>query len=520
MASTRIEQGLVSGTDNDGVAAFLGIPYAAPPVGERRWAPPAPPTAWDGVRDATTFGNAAVQTVGTGSGLRAEQSEDCLYLNVWTTTVDPTAHQPVMLWVHGGGFLNGAASMTHWTGEKLARHGVTVVSINYRLGAFGFLAHPDTGTNFAVLDWVTALAWVSKNIAAFGGDPDNVTVFGQSAGGAAVRALLSTPTARGLFHRGIIQSAGFEDCAAIASPSLHRITQHSDALCDRLGSHDITVLRQAPAEAVQAASRAEAGLIPPPGQVHTPANLVWYPTVDGDIVTDDFADWPTDVPVMFGCTQDEARAFCRPAGIYGRPDLAADDLYTPATLGHMARALGGDRAADILAHFATRDLAPYESLAELTTAAVWLEPALATYDRFADLDRTTYHYRFARISPAARRTGLLAYHSAEIPYIFGSVTPHGQWDAMGLTPAETQTADRGEVNFDEVDVTVSEAVQHAWVEFARTGVPCDLDGTPWPTCDRTDPRFALIGDTVEAAPLDVSPIIEMINSLRDQPHKA
>jgi para-nitrobenzyl esterase len=213
------------------------------------------------VRAAKEFGNAALQTVGPGFGLRAEQSEDCLYLNVWSGTLDAAARQPVMVWIHGGGFLNGAASMRDWSGESLAAKGVTVVSLNYRLGAFGFLYHPEGGANFGVLDWVAALEWVAVNIAAFGGDPDNVTIFGQSAGAAAARTLLSVPVARGLFRRAILQSAGFEDYAVVESPSFERVVWHSRAVFDRLGGHDLETLRSAPAEEVRRASRAECGMM-------------------------------------------------------------------------------------------------------------------------------------------------------------------------------------------------------------------------------------------------------------------
>ncbi len=201
------------------------------------------------MREATTFGNAAIQTRDTGFDPGTKPSEDCLYLNVWSPTLDPDAHQAVMLWIHGGGFLNGAASLKDWNGEDLAQRGVTVVSCNYRLGAFGFLAHPQAGANFAVLDWVAALTWIAKNIRAFGGNPDNVTIFGQFAGGAAVCALLSTCSAHGLFHRAIIQNAGYEPYAVVPSPSYQHVAEYSQKLCDRLGSHNIAVLRQVPTKA-------------------------------------------------------------------------------------------------------------------------------------------------------------------------------------------------------------------------------------------------------------------------------
>jgi len=174
MARVRIEQGIVEGSEMRGVHAFLGMPYAAAPIGDRRWQPPQPPDAWEGVRDATHFGPACLQKGGASFDLRVqEQSEDCLFLNVWTSTLDSQAQHPVMVWIHGGGNLGGAGSEDAFDGAHLARHGVTVVTFNYRLGAFGFLAHPSIGANFAVLDQVAALSWVASNIAAFGGDPHN-----------------------------------------------------------------------------------------------------------------------------------------------------------------------------------------------------------------------------------------------------------------------------------------------------------------------------------------------------------
>ena len=510
MKNIRIEQGLVSGTQQNGVYQFLGMPYAAPPVGELRWQPPTPPVSWEGVRDATKFGNAAIQTRSTGFDPGAKQSEDCLYLNVWSPTLDPNARQPVMLWIHGGGFLNGATSMKEWLGDDLARKDVTVVSCNYRLGAFGFLAHPQAGANFAVQDWVAALNWVAKNIYVFGGDPDNVTIFGQSAGGAAVRALLSTRSAHGLFHRAIIQSAGYEPYAVVPSPSYQRITEVSQKLFDHLGSHDIDVLRQVPAEKVREASLVLSGSFPPTGQVHTPANLVWYPTSDGQVVDDDFSGWPADVPVLFGCTQNEARFFLKPTGIYGQPESDPSQTYTHNTLEHMAKALGGEHAADILTYFATTSLPPYEALTELITTAIWLEPALATFQRFAELSRPSYAYRFARVSPGARRSGLLAYHSVEIPYLFGTLTV-GKTDTKVTNPFITPSEAEG---YNEIDTAVANVVQHAWTEFARTGIPQSPDGTPWPRVNKSDPQFTVIADLTQGRPLDISPVTQMINTLR------
>lgn len=492
MTQVRIEEGILEGNHRNGVFRFRGVPYAAAPVGELRWAPPQPPAAWDGVRDATNFGNAAIQTVDTGVDLGAQPSEDCLYLNVWSPSIDPQARQPVMVWIHGGGFLNWAASMPEWHGSSLAQRGVTMVSFNYRLGAFGFLDHPEAGGNFAVQDWIAALDWVSRNITAFGGDPDNVTIFGQSAGATAVRTLLRTPAAEGLFHRAILQSAGFERPAALPDLARQRLVEASATLFEQVGGSDIEHLRQVPTEQIRQASLALSGTRPTPGQVHTPANLVWCPTSDGRVFGEDLACWPADIPVLFGHTEDEARYFITPKGPYGAPPgIDPSLIYTPATLAAMAKALGGARADDILAHLPD---SPYEALAQLYTTAIWAEPALASYRRFTGLGRTTYAYRFTRVSPGNRSSGMLAFHTAELPYLFGH-----------LAPVE---------HYDEVDAHVSDAVQHAWTEFARTGVPRSPDGTAWPASTATAGLFTVIDDSPRGQPLDNSPVTDLINAVR------
>jgi para-nitrobenzyl esterase len=244
-------------------------------------------------------------------------------------------------------------------------------------------------------------------------------------------------------------------------------------------------------EQVRQASRVLSGTMPPPGQVHTPANLVWCPTADGQVVGEDLSCWPADVPVLFGCTEHEARFFITPTGPYGAPGMDPTQLYTPYTLASMAKVLGGQRAGDILAHLAG---SPYEALAELYTTAIWTEPALASYRRFTDLGRTSYAYRFARVSPGNRRTAMLAHHGAELPYLFGHLIPIQQYD--------------------EVDAQVSNAIQHAWTEFARTGVPRNSDGTPWPASTITTPLLTVIDNDPQSRPLDNSPVTEMINFLR------
>ena len=213
----KTEAGLVSGADSGvaGVRQYLGIPYAAPPVGPNRWKAPQPAAKWDGVKAATKFGARCVQARVFGDMVfRDEMSEDCLVANVWTGASSPTAKQPVMVWIYGGGFQAGSASEPRQDGARLASKGVVVVSMNYRLGLMGFLAHPEltkesphkASGNYGILDQIAALQWVQKNIAAFGGDPGNVTIFGESAGSFSVSILMASPLAKGLFHKAIGES--------------------------------------------------------------------------------------------------------------------------------------------------------------------------------------------------------------------------------------------------------------------------------------------------------------------------
>jgi para-nitrobenzyl esterase len=481
-----VGQGELEGINHDEVHCFLGIPYAAPPVGDFRWHAPQPPVEWQGVRDARHFSSIAVQTVGASFTLRVtEQSEDCLYLNVWTTSCDSEAKQPVMLWIHGGGNLGGAGSEDAYDGASLAKRGVTAVTINYRLGAFGFLAHPDVGANFGVLDYVAALEWVAANIDVFGGDPGNVTIFGQSAGAVAVRTLLSVPRARGLFHRAIMQSAGFEPCSFAPTWSYERARSAADRLFDRLGSRKVDELRQVPTDELRKASHELSGIFPRPGQVHTPANLVWMPVPDGHVVMENgLPGWPDDVPVMLGCVENEARYFIKPAG-----------TYTKEVLENMARALCGPRSEDVVALFEKSEETCYESLDRLFSSVIWFEPALATTEHFAKLGRRFYYYHFARVSPGARQTRDLVKHTAEIRYVFDNLTSDGAYD--------------------ETDEAISHGVQGAWVEFARTGVPRGPDGPPWPAFDEAR-VLTWIEDNFATRPFAVSELTQIIHSLRSE----
>lgn len=482
----RVEtrQGWLEGCEQDGIRTFFGIPFALPPVGDLRWRAPQAPAAWQGVRQATAFGAAPYQAMPVPNLRRTDAvSEDCLYLNVWTGATGPAARQPVMVWFFGGGNLHGAGSLAHNDGAALARLGVTVVAPNYRLGPFGFLNDDKMGANVAIEDDVATLRWVRDNIAAFGGDPSRVMIFGHSAGAVAVRSLLQCPAARGLFHRAFLQGAGFEHPANGMGWSFARSRAATGKLFDSLGTHDPAVLRAIPAQRIAAAALPLSGVFPTPGHVHTPLNLVWMPVPDGTVMLEQFAGWDDDVPVMVGCAENEARWSLDPAEDYGT------DL-----LENMARQLAGARADDVLALLHQGGGSVFEKLDRLYTTVVWHEPAYASMTRFAQQGKQVFYVHFARSGPDAVASNRLASHTAPVQYFFGTLTDDGA--------------------FDDVDRRVSDELMLALVEFAKTGVPKLASGEAWPRFDPVRPRQALVADTIALAPFEASALLRAIGSLR------
>lgn len=482
----RTRQGLIEGFREDGIAKFFGVPFARPPLGDLRWRQPVyPPDPWDGVRPATAFSAAPYQTISVPIPLRSNGiSEDCLYLNVWTGTTDPDAKQPVLVWFFGGGNLRGAGSLAHVDGSELAKLGATVVNPNYRVGPLGFLNDETMGANFAVGDQIAVLRWVRDNIAALGGDPKRVLIFGNSAGAVSVRSLLDAPAARGLFQRAFVQSAGFDDPANGNGWSFARSREATHKLRAALGGGDAEALRQVPVEKVGAAAHPLSGIFPAPDHVHTPLNLVWMPTIDGDVVTGDEAGWAADVPLMVGVTEHEARW-----------SLSPTEHYSETVLANMARYFAGDRADEVLAILARGSgRTVFERLDQLYTCGVWTEPAYAMMKRYAAQGRTLYYVHFARSGPEAVVTNRLASHGAPVPYLFRTMPDDG--------------------TYDDVDRRISSEMMHALIEFARTGVPRSSGGNAWPTFDPTSPRQTLISESISSATYRVTPLLRALNGLR------
>jgi para-nitrobenzyl esterase len=475
------EQGPLQGFSEDGIVKFFGVPYAQPPVGELRWRPPVPVTPWTAARQATEFEPICPQTAGAVFQTRASrQDEDCLYLNVWTRTVDPAAKQPVMVWIHGGGYLGGGGCEDGTDGSQLAARGVTVVSFNYRLGALGYLAHPLLGSNFGLQDQIAVLRWVQENIEQFGGDPNCVTVFGQSAGGHSVRTLLSTPAASDLFHRGILQSGGSERFSFNLRKPNELTHQASEAFIAHLDGRSPKELRRVPIEKVKEASHLYSGVIPKRGRVHTPANLAWMPVADGNVLPVEADSRPlAHVPLLLGFTHNEARYFIKPGML----------PYNRFLLWGMTSALAGPKARAVRSELA-KDRGPiYGRFDRAYTSAVFAEPLLATTERLLASGHEFYCYRFDRVSPGAARSDFRAQHTSELRYLFGTLTRDG---------------------YDAIDHSVSDWMQERWIAFARDGAPAQE--REWPRYDRG--RIVTIGDATGFGQIEDDPLVALIHSRR------
>ncbi len=473
----RTTAGRIEGTAGrvPGITAFRGIPYAAPPLGPLRLRPPRPPTPWAGVRDATSAGAVAPQRPGPlelAFGGYGQIDEDCLTVNVWTPGADPEAGRPVLVWVHGGGFTTGTGTIAWYDGSRLAARGdVVVVTLNYRLGALGFLHLGDLGGeawagsgNTGLLDQVAALRWVAENVVGFGGDPDRVTVFGESAGAMSITTLLAMPEASGLFRRAILQSG-----AGTFVQDRPTATALAVDLLDQLGvAHDgLTALADVPVDTVLDAQAAVGGR-------RGGVGLAFMPVVDGSTLpvlpeTALAAGAAAHVPVLVGTTRDEMRLFSAVA-----PDaFAADDDAAVVRMVAAMPDVGPGAAAALVTAYrrAAPDLSPTDLHVALHTDHAFRRPA----QRLAALQATAgaWAYWFTWASPIFGGW-LGSYHGLEIPFVF---------DNLGQPNTDLMTG--GGDHLQEL----ADAMAGAWLAFARHGDP----GWPAydPLGDRATMRFDL-----------------------------
>lgn len=476
--TVRVEGGLISGSVVDGVRSYKGIPFAAPPVGELRWKAPQPVAEWEGVRECNDFGPDCPQAPYPQSSLYysapRKQGEDCLCLNVWTAA-KAGEKRPVMVWIHGGALTRGSGATRAYDGTALAKKGVVLVTVNYRLGPLGYLAHPEltaespnrSSGNYGALDQIAALKWVQKNIAAFGGDPGLVTIFGESAGSWSVNALVASPLARGLFHRAIGQSGGsFGPMTYLKEdregrPSAEKI---GEAFAKAAGADSIKALRALPAEKIVEVFNND-----PEGR-----KFRTQPNVDGWALPDEirniFAQGKqNDAPVIVGSNANEMTTLTVPAMVpktmedyrkrietqYGAAVKELDEIYPVKSEADIAAAyLGG-----------LRD--------------VTFTLPMRTWARMTATGRSkAYLYFFSHVPPNPNSKYLGAYHAGEIVYVFNNLT-------------------RQNSLLQEADFKLAEMMSDYWVNFAKTGDPNGKGLPKWAPYDRETEAYLDFGGAVQ-----------------------
>lgn len=493
----KISSGTLQGftVPHSNIRAFLGIPFAAPPVGRLRWRAPQPVKPWKGVRKAVAFAPRCMQLRIFSDMIFRDNgpSENCLYLNVWTPAKSAGVHLPVMVWIFGGGFQAGSTSEPRQDGRNLAKKGVVVVSCNYRLGIFGFFSDPaltresphHASGNYGLMDQIAALRWVKKNIAAFGGNPDNVTIFGESAGSWSVSDLMASPLAKGLFQKAIGESgADFGAAPGLHTPlSLAQSEKAGSRFARSIGAKSLSALRAIPANKL----------------LKEAAKEQLWPTIDGYVLPQPlnaiFAEGQqSHVPLLAGWNKDENMG-----NVYSKK--------TPPTAANLVKAIKlhfGPEAKEALEFY------PHSTPAEArqSTEALasdfftvyvtwkWLEMANKTGNS------PVYHYLFTRTPPeppgamagSVPLIKLGARHSAEIPYVFG---------VLKLLKAPWQP----------VDFKISDAMMTYWTNFAKTGNPNGSGLPHWPRYDAADNHQVMIlGPHIHARPARHQKRLEFIDS--------
>jgi len=478
----KTESGVVEGKADGVVNAFLGIPYAAPPVGDLRWKPPAPAAKWSGVRMATDFGSHCLQGNVFGDMIFRDPggSEDCLSLNVWVPAKPTGAKLPVMVWIYGGGFVAGTTSEARQDGSHLAEQGVIVVSMNYRLGIFGFFVHPELAKesghnaagNYGLLDQLAALHWVHDNIAAFGGDPGNVTIFGESAGSFSVSAQMASPLAKGLFQKAIGESGGaFFSGGLSFEPRSEREQKDVKTVSAKLGVSTLAELRAVPAQKLL-------DTFGKPG----PDAFGFGPDVDGYFL-------PESVPAIFAAGKQNNVALL--AG-WNHDEGSFEIAFNPQkptaeSLRAGAQKEFGDKAAEAL------KLYPIDTDEHVLRSALDFAGdqfiAFSTWEWMESQAKTgkqpIYRYRFDLGPPSDPKGPQLgAYHSAEIEYVFG------QLDSKAGVKWSPETR------------ALSAQMQKYWMNFARTGDPNGPGLPKWPAYSAADGWQVMFLDGKSAAHKD------------------
>ena len=491
----KIDSGTVAGTisGQPTVRVFKGIPFAAPPLGERRWKAPQPVAKWDGVRKADAFGApcaAGAPPAGRGGGggrgaaapgaapqapaappREPARAEDCLYLNVWTSATSANDKRPVMVWIYGGGFTGGSGGLAWYDGENLASKGPVIVTLNYRLGSLGFFAHPELAKesghnasgNYGMMDAIAALQWVKKNISAFGGDPNNVTIAGESAGAIMVGALLGSPQAKGLYHRAIAESGGWMGLTMGRMASGQTAQANGAKTMDALGVKTIAELRAKPMNELTGLSAG--GLV-----------------VDGYLIPEDVSltfmnGKQHAVDVLTGSNKDEANFGVCP-GVGGRgggPALTEDAFKTNA------QRKFGEAAGEYL---------------KLYTVSSDAEAPSAAHEACAD--EINWNMRQWAVAQAKAGKKAYTYFFTRIPTLNGAPSPQGATHTAEISYAWNNPKGQATQTWNDVDIKLADTMSSYWVNFITKGDP-NGNGLPkWPEYkDLANGRVMVLGDTVQ-----------------------
>jgi para-nitrobenzyl esterase len=470
----HLDSGLVSGVGGSDahVRVFRGIPYAAPPVGKLRWREPQPAAHWDGVRKADEFGAMCMQPAFRGANPAAtapKMSEDCLFLNVWTTATSASERRPVMVWIHPGGYQTGSGAAPGYDGEALAKKGVVLVTINYRLGVFGFFSHPEltkesehhASGNYALMDQVAALQWVQKNIAGFGGDPQRVTVFGDSAGSSSISNLMGSPQAKGLFQRAVGESGAWMGISLVPTRTFAEAEQAGVKMAEDLHAQSLEELRAKPAEDLLKAGRGGG------------------PVIDGWFLPEDvgtiFAEGKqNDVPLLGGSNKDEGTFFQQPT--------TADKFI------ERSRARFGDQADAFLKLYpaGSDEEANASQLAAFRDELAFVMRTWARAQTKKGHSKAFLYYFTHEPPPPVGSTsrgglGSGATHGAEAQYVFQNLLAPRAWT--------------------DLDHQVSDMLSSYWVNFATNGDPNGKGLAKWPAFDdKKRDRPMVLRDRAEVGP--------------------
>ena len=490
----RVTGGMISGTQSGDIRIYKGIPFAAPPVGDLRWKAPQPVKAWSGVRKCDAFGPSPMQGSPNPFGPWSAEylipkepiSEDCLYLNVWSGAKSASqklrqASLPVFVWIYGGGFNSGGSGCAIYDGEATARKGIVFVSINYRVGPFGFMAHPEltkesghnASGNYGLMDQIAALQWVKQNIAAFGGDPNNITIGGQSAGSMSVNCLVASPLAKGLFNKAIAQSgASFGRFTS----KLQQAEETGVKIMQTLGATSLAEMRAKPADEILKKGQGTRG-----------------PVIDGYVLPETVAEIfaagkQNNVALLTGWNEDE--------GLGGAPKKA--DAYQK-----QLEQQYGNQATDVLKYYpASTDEEAAKSQANLSRDMTFGAQNYRWANLASQQGQPVYVYRFTRKLPATGQYAQYgAFHTGEVAYTYDNL----KFIDKSLRPLVS------------VDDDLARQMAAYWANFIKSGNPNGKGLPTWPAYSTTDKKIMILGDRVEAKPLPDAASLDFLTGLVNKP---